>query len=115
MKKLIPLLLITFLWVGIASAYITIEERRRFDDGLQRIEQRNSNYRARKEVQRQKDIQRAKQEKEKVIRKKKLQDIGKRHTQMARDKMRRDTAENKRRAKTGEYYLDEVKGGFIRK
>ena len=115
MKKLIPLILITFLWIGTASAYITAEERRNFDKGLQRIEQRNSNYRARKEVQRKKDIQRAKQKREKVIIKKKLEDIGKRHTAMARDKMRRDTAENKRRAKTGEYYLDEVKGGFIRK
>lgn len=113
MKKLIVLLVITFLYIGTANAYITAEERKKFDDGLQRIEQRNSNYRARKEVQRQKYIKRIKQKRKKVIRKKQLEDIGKRHTAMALEKRRRDTEESKRRARKGDCFADEVNGGLI--
>lgn len=116
MKKLIPLILITFLCVGnVAYAEISEKDRKHFDDGLARIETQKSNYKRDKQVQRQRELQRAKEKREKVIRKKKLQDVGKRNSALALEKLKKDTEESRRRARTGDYYYDEVNGGLIRK
>lgn len=116
MKRLIPIILITFLCVGnISYAGISYKDRKHFDDGLARIEVQKSNYKRDKQAQKQRDLQRAKRKREKVIRKNKLLDVGKRNSALALEKRRRDREENRRRVRKGDYYYDEINGGFIRK
>ena len=56
MKKFIPIILITFLWIGnLAYAGISDEDRKKFDDGLARIEAQKSNYKRDKQAQRQRE------------------------------------------------------------
>ena len=41
--------------------------------------------------------------------------MGKRNSALALEKRRRDREENRRRVRKGDYYYDEINGGFIRK
>lgn len=113
MYKLIPLILIIFLWTGTASAYITAEERKKFDDGLNRIQQRQDKYEYRKETDRGR-IERYRAKKQvQAKRKKELEKIAKRNSRLARERMIRDTNERVRALKKGQCTTDEITGLFI--
>lgn len=113
MKKLIPLILITFLWVGTASAYITAEERKKFDNGLKRIEARKTNYNYKKQADKRRIERQREQKKAKLRRKKQLENVAKRNYRLAIEHIKRNDANRFNNLRNGECILSELTGNKI--
>ena len=113
MKRLIPIILITFLCIGNASAYITAEERKKFDDGLSRIEARKTNYNYRKQADRGRIERQREQKKAKLRRKKQLENIAKKNKATARQYEINATNERVRALRKGQCTTNTITGNFI--
>lgn len=92
---IIPLIIGMLLAIcNLGQAGITSSEQKKFDDSLKRIESSQKKYQARKDAQRKKDIERAKQKRAKAEKQRAYNKIA---------KANREEADRKARARTDKY------------
>lgn len=92
---------------------ISDKDRKKFDDGLKRIQNSQERYRQRKQEDRRRIERRKKQKQAELRKKKQLNNIAKRNTSSNKQRLIRLTEEYRGNTKAGGCYTDLVSGAYI--